>query len=200
MEPMIEGTIFLVTAVGIMLAGLAAYFVYIGKKQKKYLELIHKEADKRGGEVKGGSVITEPKLKFYLGSDTVKLHTVNGRYSVTTYITLIFDREINLKMNIHKTMPISKLGKALGLKDIELGDQDFDEKIVVKGNDEGKIRQILSFDIRQKLLSSILKFNLSFNLSNSKISVIFYDYLRSEEDFDEVMSLIEILKNKIKKR
>jgi hypothetical protein len=33
----------------------------------------------------------------------------------------------------------SALGKLLGMQDIEVGDPDFDEAFVIKGNDEGKV-------------------------------------------------------------
>jgi hypothetical protein len=38
----------------------------------------------------------------------------------------------------------SNLGKLLGMRDIEVGDPDFDEAFIIKGNDEDRVRQYFS--------------------------------------------------------
>ena len=193
--------IYFVIIVGSICAALFVYLVNIIQRHKEYLKLIDKQAEKRNGQVKGGSGVMEPKLIFYMGPDTVGVNTRNGRYFTTfTYIDLRLSETIDLRMHIRVANPSSKkLGRLVGMKYIETGDQEFDNKIIIKGNDEEWIRKALySQSMRQKILSSFPKFNLTFYLNGREMLITFNNYFRSDQDFDEVIDLLEELKNRIK--
>lgn len=56
----------------------------------------------------------------------------------------------NMDFKIYKSGIFSGIGKALKMQDVLTGDSDFDQKFTVKGNNEGKLKELLELDkIRQ---------------------------------------------------
>ena len=47
------------------------------------------------------------------------------------------------RFTIYRKGIFSELGKLLGMQDIEVGDPEFDEAFIIKGNDEFKVRESL---------------------------------------------------------
>ena len=47
------------------------------------------------------------------------------------------------RFTIYRKGLFSDLGKLLGMQDIEVGDPEFDEAFIIKGNDESKVRDAL---------------------------------------------------------
>jgi hypothetical protein len=43
------------------------------------------------------------------------------------------------RFSIYRKSIFSDMGKLLGMQDIEVGDHEFDEAFIIKGNDEGKV-------------------------------------------------------------
>lgn len=65
--------------------------------------------------------------------------------------TIVFTRmrapyvnSAGFRFTIYRKGLFSELGKLLGMQDIEIGDPSFDEAFIVQGNDEMKVRQLLS--------------------------------------------------------
>ncbi len=48
------------------------------------------------------------------------------------------------RFTIYRKGLFSELGKLLGMEDIEVGDTEFDEAFIIKGNDEGKVRDLFA--------------------------------------------------------
>ena len=48
------------------------------------------------------------------------------------------------RFTIYRKGVFSDLGKLLGMQDIEVGDPDFDEAFIIKGNDESKVRDLFA--------------------------------------------------------
>ena len=48
------------------------------------------------------------------------------------------------RFTIYRKSLFSDLGKLLGMQDIEVGDPEFDEAFIIKGNDEAKVRELFS--------------------------------------------------------
>ena len=48
------------------------------------------------------------------------------------------------QFTIYRKGIFSALGKLLGMQDIEVGDPDFDEAFIIKGNDESKVRDLFA--------------------------------------------------------
>ncbi len=48
------------------------------------------------------------------------------------------------RFTIYRKSVFSDLGKLLGMQDIEIGDPDFDEAFIIKGNDESRVRDLFA--------------------------------------------------------
>ena len=48
------------------------------------------------------------------------------------------------RFTIYRKGVFSDLGKKLGMQDIEVGDEPFDRDFIIKGNDEARVRELLS--------------------------------------------------------
>jgi len=66
----------------------------------------------------------------------------------------------NLRFKIYRSGIFSELGKALGMQDMEIGQGDFDEKFIIKGDKEDKVRELLLSDKIRELIMGQDKFSL----------------------------------------
>ncbi len=164
----------------------------------------HKEAwkllsDEFGGEFIAPKKFRAPKVvlpyksfKFCLDTYTVS----TGQSTVTyTRMRAMFINKEDFSFKTYKEGFFAKIGKALGMADIEIGDIDVDNKLIIKGENEYLITDLLSRDdIKEKLLS-IKNVNL-------KVEKKFHDnntHLYSESVLNQtvtgVIKDVEILKS-----
>lgn len=88
-----------------------------------------------------------------------KVHATHDEWTVTldTYAvstgktTIIFTRMrapyVNpggFRFTVYRKGLFSGIGKMLGMQDIEIGDESFDQDFIIKGNDETRVRELLS--------------------------------------------------------
>lgn len=73
-------------------------------------------------------------------------YTVSTGKSSTTYTRMRapFVNLDNFYFKIYRTGIFSGLGKILGMEDINIGYEEFDEDFVIKGNSEEKVKQLFS--------------------------------------------------------
>jgi hypothetical protein len=104
-----------------------------------------------GGFWKGGS-----KVQAHVGPWTITLDTFsvwNGQFLVTfTRMRAPYINPEGFRFSIYRKGLFSDLGKLLGMQDIEVGDPEFDEAFIIKGNDEGRVRDLFADQkLRQRL-------------------------------------------------
>jgi hypothetical protein len=101
-----------------------------------------------GAEFVDGGFWKGVKVQAHPGPWTVTLDTFtesSGESSVTyTRVRAPYVNPDGFRFTIHRKGFFSGLGRLLGVQDIEVGDPEFDEAFVVKGNDETKVRDLLS--------------------------------------------------------
>ena len=79
--------------------------------------------------------------------DTYTDYTTSGNSSYNktyTRVRVEFHSPDNLRFRLMKQGIFLSIGKLFGAQDIIIGDEDFDKKFVIKGNDEYKIQRIFS--------------------------------------------------------
>ncbi len=69
-----------------------------------------------------------------------------------THFELFLDNRAGLKLKIYREGIIQKLTKLFGTQDIIFNDRSFDKKYIIEGNDEAKVKEIISPDIRAKIM------------------------------------------------
>ncbi|MFA7532757.1 MAG: hypothetical protein WCY46_00350 [Tissierellaceae bacterium] len=85
----------------------------------------------------------------------------HGKSSTTyTRIRTPYNPIDRLQFKIYKSGLFSDLGKALGMQDIEIGEVDFDEKFIIKGDSEDKVREFLSGDKIKELIMKLDRFSI----------------------------------------
>lgn len=141
------------------------------------------------GEVKG--------IPFY-----GYMYTKGSGKSQVTYtaftLTLNGKNLTGKTLTVYKEGIFSKIGKALGVQDIELGNEDFDKNYIIKSNDEFFAKKILNLRVRQLLLRKMPNMAGTLTLDGNKLN---YDVIltlvndRNREAMeDAVATFIELAK------
>lgn len=127
-------------------------------------EIWQQFAEEAGGEYIDGGFFKKRKVVIPFENWIITLDTFTrstGKTSTTyTRMTAPYKSPDGLIFQIYRKNIFSKFGKVLGMQDIEIGDSDFDDEFVVKGNDEKKIIELLSSKKIRELISSLDNFLL----------------------------------------
>jgi len=101
-----------------------------------------------GGEYRKGSFLRSSKVQVHVRTWIVTLdsYSISSGDSSTTYtrIRAPFQNTAGLQLRITRKSLTSKLDKALGAKEIPIGDPDIDRDFVVKGNNYSKIQALFT--------------------------------------------------------
>jgi hypothetical protein len=135
---------------------------WFGPSKKEIWRQLSEETNARFVE---GGVWKSDKVEATHGEWTVTLDT----YAVSTgKVTIIYTRMrapyVNpdgFRFNIYRRGFFSGVGKMLGMQDIEIGLEEFDNDFIIKGNDEGKLRQLFANPRIRELISSQKDVNFS---------------------------------------
>jgi len=92
-----------------------------------------------GAEFLEGGFWKGSKVQAHVGPWTVTLDINNDGESQSTRIRAPYVNPEGFRFTIYRKGFFSNLGKLLGMQDIEVGDPEFDEAFIIKGNDEGKV-------------------------------------------------------------
>ena len=120
----------------------------------------------------------ETKARFIEGGlwKADKVEATHGEWTITldTYTVstgkavIVFTRMrapyVNpdgFRFNIYRRGLFSGVGKRLGMQDVEVGFEEFDNDFIIKGNDEGKLRQLFANTNIRALISSQKDINFS---------------------------------------
>ena len=102
----------------------------------------------------------------FLKSD--KVQATHGQWIVTLdkyvvstgKVTVVYTRmrapyvnPDNFRFRVYRKGIFSDLGKMLGMQDVEVGMPEFDRDFIIKGNDEGKLRQLFANPKIRELIS-----------------------------------------------
>ncbi|GAA0729474.1 hypothetical protein GCM10008905_29470 [Clostridium malenominatum] len=116
------------------------------------------------GDFTEGGIFSVPKVivnKDYWAIllDTYTVST--GKTSATyTRFRAAFLKNQDIYFKIYKEGIFSDLAKMLGMQDIEIGIEDFDNNFVIKGNNEESIKNILSITEVRNLIQAQDRINL----------------------------------------
>jgi hypothetical protein len=97
----------------------------------------------------------------------------SGKSSQTyTRYTVSYCDPLPLNFTISRQKTMHSLGKAFGMQDIEIGDEAFDEEVLVQGSNPDGIRRLLNQDLREDILDLFLFY---------PATVITYDCIQVEK-------------------
>ncbi len=88
----------------------------------------------------------------------VYIYSTGGKNKQTYTVTKVYlEQPAGLGMRVYKEGFFSKVGKAIGTQDIQTGDREFDDAVMIKGNDEVGVTEYLTPELRAALLELIAR-------------------------------------------
>jgi hypothetical protein len=100
-----------------------------------------------GAEFIKGGLLKGSKVQAHVGPWTITLDlgfSQDENETRTTRIRAPYVNADGFRFSIYRQSVLSNLGKILGMQDIEVGDPQFDEAFVIKGNNESKVRDLFA--------------------------------------------------------
>ncbi|MEL6181994.1 MAG: hypothetical protein AAFS10_23745, partial [Myxococcota bacterium] len=82
-------------------------------------------------------------------------HTGEDNNHTYTRVRSYHHPELNLRLDIRRETSLGTLSRALGIRDIETGDAQFDDAFHVEGNAPDTIVRMLDRDVRRHILSYV---------------------------------------------
>jgi hypothetical protein len=111
-------------------------------------ELWRQLSAETGAEYVDGGLWKSDRVQAIHGQWTVTLdtHTVHTGKVVIVYTRLRapYVNTDGFRFTIYRRGLFSGIARMLGMQDVEIGDEQFDRDFIVKGNDESKLRALLS--------------------------------------------------------
>ncbi len=117
-----------------------------------------------GAEFVEGGFWKGSKVQAHVGPWTVTLdtYTESSDKSSTTYTRMRapYLYPEGFRFTIYRKNLFSDLGKLLGMQDIEVGDPEFDEAFIIRGNDESRVVSLFSNSKIRQLIQAQPKIRL----------------------------------------
>ncbi|MFC1849828.1 hypothetical protein ACFL27_06430 [candidate division CSSED10-310 bacterium] len=136
----------------IIVVGIIAISIwYRHRSTKKWKSL----ALELGLQFQQATFLHRPEIRGQFRNHQVHIYTYStgGRSNQTyTVVRLFLNHPVNLGLQVYKEGFFSKIGKAVGSQDIQLNDPQFDEAMMVKGNEERAVKNYLTPSLRTELL------------------------------------------------
>ena len=104
-----------------------------------------------------------------------------------------FKNELFLEFLIYPEDFTDKIGKLFGLKEIEIGDPEFDPKFIIKGNNTGSIKKLMTLELREFLLKNYIS---NFKMENLEgFSTLEMNISVKELEFEAMQNVIQTFKD-----
>ncbi len=151
--------------------------VYIKKTSKDIKRYFEPQVMKRNGEITWVNFLIYPSLIIPCGDLKLIVSTFPGGKNAppSTSVSCKFSLNQDYHLNIYPEVLLAKLGKTLGMKDLQSGNPEFDEAFIIQGGDETMVRNFLNVGIQYKLL--LLKG------SNPKVTILKNSFELSISEF-----------------
>jgi hypothetical protein len=169
----------------IVFAFIAVIFFLITSQNKVLLKLYRQQATKRNGKVKRFLLVFSKLILFDQGRQIQVYQTSGSKNSPpTTHMNCTLNSMKDYNISISSENVLVKIGKSFGMKDIQIGNSEFDELFLVRGSNEMIVRTFLVPEIQESILHleersptiKIEKKAFNFNISG---------WLKKEQQFDQ---------------
>lgn len=119
-----------------------------------------------GGDFFSGSLWKSSQVQVHHKHWTLTVDTYEqprGKHGGTTYTRMRapYVNKDGFRFTIYRRGFFSDLGKLFGMQDVEVGDPEFDEAFIIKGDDEEKLRKLFANPRIRQLLGQQPRIHLS---------------------------------------
>ena len=167
-------------------------------------EIWQQVADEMGGKFTDGGFLGKDVLRFQSGEWEITLDTFTKNHgkSSTTYTRMRapFLNKNNFRFKIYHEGFFSSIGKFFGMQDVEIKDLIFDNRFIIKGNDENKVRLLLQdkklrslINIQSDILFEVKDDNGWFGHSfPDGVDEVYFERMYVMKNIDELKKLFEL--------
>ncbi len=155
-----EPTVLIAIVIVVVVTAVVLLVQYLQRRGQ--LRAWQEAAAQAGLACEGGGLLRYPTVKgIYRGRELemyVHQHTTgagkNRRTSTSTRIAMTVDNPAGLRLDLSEEKILGRIGKQLGMQDIQVGDAEIDRRFMIKGDMEDEIGRIFASEtLRQKLLA-----------------------------------------------
>lgn len=152
-------------------------------------QLMQRQALKRGGTVIGSRLL--PVLKFSYRTIPVVVTSVPGsKYrQAKTSVNCTLRAPAAADLTIVRDSMATRLGKAIRSSDVELGSDEFDRQFVIQTMNESIARNLLTFQLQQKLLE-MKQEKPRILLRGTQLTVHIPRVVKTEEAYDRLFDIV----------
>lgn len=181
--------LFLFSLILALILMLILFLIYHTRRSNKLKRALEAQAIKRNGTLTGGFLVSYPKLSFSHNTNEVAVYSVpGGRYTPPyTHVSVKLPIPINQKIRIYNEKITGKIGKALGMQDIQIDSDSFDNQFMIKGTDEYYVRNLLTFNIQDMILS-ISKYKPLILINNQTLKISVPDVITDDYAYDQLIN------------
>jgi hypothetical protein len=170
-------------------------------------ELFETYANEVGGKYSKGGAFKSSYVEIEYKKHGIKLDTYTvqaGNVPVTyTRTSLVYEELMPFDIRIGREGFLASLSKSFGAQDIQIGDEDFDARFIIKGNDEIKVKTLLQSGALKNSLECFESFSMynrtGGGLSGIKIpenhKVIMLENKYTPKDVHGYYEMVEVLKH-----
>ena len=185
----------------LIIAGALAYGYWDHNHQRRHLgKSFALLATKYRGEVKPGSVLVLPQLRFerdgrrYLVAALPTDGSDSGESGPFTFVDVDLPFDTGQKIRVKKSAGgTTRLMDAIGLgRRLTTGHKEFDEAFRIEGSDQVFATSLLQLPVREKLLSSRAR-RIEVKVQGKKISVNRDGIAKSTADLQELIDIAGLL-------
>ncbi|MBE3137180.1 MAG: hypothetical protein IMZ43_07310 [Thermoplasmata archaeon] len=150
--------------------------------------LMEQQATKRSGTVVGTFLL--PLLKFSYRTLPALVTSVPGsKYRhAKTEVSVTLLKPVPKNLTLLKESVATRLGKAWGAADIQLGSDEFDREFLIKTEDEAFARNVVNFTIQNKLLE-MKQEKPRITLEGTRLTVQVPRVVKTDEGYDQLLDL-----------
>jgi hypothetical protein len=132
---------------------LTAFFIFYVQSIRQLNDTFARLARKYGGTAVPGTPLSRPQAQFhYKGSPVlVRLQSAGNRHAADFTMVQMRWPDTRLRLEVYPERIQSRIGKLMGMEDIEIGDTEFDRRYIISGNDHAAIRQFLTPGVREQI-------------------------------------------------
>jgi len=141
--------------------------------------------------VMGNFPTASGKVKEY--SIYIDMYTRGSGKQKTTYtrFSINLNKAVNNYIKLSREGLFSKIGKAFGAQDIEIGHKDFDDRFIIKTDNESFAKRVLSGRVRSLILRN-LRFSGFLEIKDNMMVYSEIMTLNSQRNLEELQETIDV--------
>jgi hypothetical protein len=162
--------------------------VYVYRNYSTMKRLFEAQALKRGGTVERIYTTRHLKFRYHEYPVTVSARPGSRYQPPETKVHIQLNKPAPFTVSISHESLASRIGKAFGSQDIQIGTDEFDNVFMLKADDEQYVRTLVTTTIQNKLLE-LQHQKPHILLKGQTLDVSAPRFLKTDEQYDQLIDL-----------